>query len=214
MTERRDDRGGGRDETGHELTELRALEDALRDLPTEARVPDRLWAGIRERMAPADPSVVPLRASGSRGGRRVSLTLGQLLAASVALAFLSGSAVWVAMGAGAGGTPSAPSALGEVATLVSASGEGVVPAYTLEEYGNAVAELEMVLEEGRQVLGHETIETIEESLATIDAAIDEAADALAKDPRSEVLNRLLAWNMWKKIQILRQTAVAIRARST
>ena len=58
------------------------------------------------------------------------------------------------------------------------------------------------------------VQTIEESLAIIDDAMDEARDALADDPGSDVLNRLLARNMWKKMEILKQTAVAIRARRT
>ena len=91
---------------------------------------------------------------------------------------------------------------------------GSVAADSVQEYRDAVAELEVILEEGRRVLGHETIQTIEESLATIDEAIEEARESLAADPGSDVLNRLLARNMWKKMEILKQTAVAIRARST
>ena len=68
--------------------------------------------------------------------------------------------------------------------------------------------------EGHTVLGEETLRTIEESLATIDQALDEAVEALARDPGSELLNRLVTRNMLKKIDILRQTAVVIRARST
>ena len=215
MTNHRDESDGPPELSGHELTELRALEDALGNLPSEARVPDHLWFAIRERMGVPEKDVVELDAWRTPGPRRFSVSLGQLVAAGVALVFLSGGSVWLTLSAAPDVTgPSAVPVLGMRGAVVAASDQGSVPATTIQDYQNAVAELEMILEEGRQVLGHETIQTIQESLVIIDDAIDEARDALAGDPGSDVLNRLLVRNMWKKIEILKQTAVAIRARST
>ncbi len=228
MTESRDEGFEGRtgpiggapgDVSPHEdvvadLGPMRDLVEDLASLPTEARLPRDLWPGIRSRIAGSPvPGVVHLDAVRERTPRRFSFSLTQLVAAGVALAFVSGASVWLALagepqGVVAGVTPVlAPSA-------VAVADEGGLPAATVRDYENAVAELEMILEEGRLVLGHETIATIEASLAAIDEAIDDARDALEGDPGSEVLNRLLTRSMWKKMEILRQTAVAIRARST
>lgn len=209
MSETRDDRGAGE---RHELAELRALKEDLGALPTEARVPEDLWSGIRARLGVADPKVVELAPARTGGGERITVSLWQLVAAGVVLALLSGGGVWLALeGGDAVGTPRA---VLSAVPATPATDQGRVSATTVQEYQDAVMDLEKILDEGRRILGQETIRTIEESLATIDDAIDEARSALDADPRSEVLNRLLARNMWKKIEILRQTAVAIRARTT
>jgi len=195
---------------------MRALVDELASLPAEARLPRDAWPDIRSRIAgSSDPTVVPLESVSTGSARRFSFSLSQLVAAGVALAFVSGTSVWLAVNAGSppvetdvAQVPSAPWAAAPVSDWSS------LPASTGQDYQRAVAQLEAVLEEGRPVLGHRTIETIEESLATIDAAIDEALEALADDPGSDVLNRIVARGMWKKIQILTRTAGAIRARTT
>ena len=51
-------------------------------------------------------------------------------------------------------------------------------------------------------------------MSSVESWTFEDSEALERDPGSEVLNRLLTRSMWKKMEILRQTAVAIRARST
>lgn len=206
---------GPEDEVMAELGPMRELVEDLAALPTEARLPRDLWPGIRARIAGGQASkVVPIERAVAPTARRFTFSLPQLVAAGVALAFISGGSVWLALStqpapSGAAVTPilSAPPAL-------AVSADGGIPATTVQDYENAVAELEIILEEGRLVLGHETIDRIEESLAVIDDAIGEARDALDADPASDVLNRLLTRNMWKKMEILRQTAVAIRARST
>ncbi len=205
------------DESGTEtteLTEMRVLEEALRGLSTEARMPRDMWSDIRARITGEPVSqVVPLT-SRRDSARRFSLTLGQLVAAGVAMAFLSGGSVWLALSSTSVPAGSSPVTVMSPGGATAVSDERNVAADTVEEYSDAVAELELILEGGRRVLGHETIQTIEESLTTIDEAIEESREALADDPGSDVLNRLLARNMWKKMEILRQTAGAIRARST
>ena len=199
----------------NELGELRALEEALGELPTEAELPRDLWPDIRARLEGGSGDVVELTAWKAGSARRFSLSLTQLVAAGIVLAMVSGGSVWLALSSGSETVAQAPApVLGAPGDVVAVSGQGGVAATTLQDYENAVAELELILEEGRQVLGHETIQVIEESLDVIDRAIDEAREALADDPGSEVLNGLLTRNMLKKMDILRQTAVVIRARST
>ncbi len=229
MTESRDtgDRGfedptrgapedrGPEDEVVAELGPMRELVEDLAALPREARLPRDLWPGIRTRIAGAPGSdVVAIERALRPTARRFTFSLPQLVAAGIALAFLSGGTVWLALSTQPAASGASVTPVSSAPPAVAVSDDGGVPATTVQDYENAVAELEMILEEGRLVLGHETIERIVESLAVIDDAIEEAREALDRDPASDVLNRLLTRNMWKKMEILRQTAVAIRARST
>lgn len=192
---------------------LGATLEALRSLPAEAAAPEGLWAGIRRRIA-AEPRVVPFPggsgAETGRGmGRRISLSLGQLLAAGIALATVSGGLVWYALGSG--GEPVAPGvqeAFSGSLVIRTAAARGA-----LADYEAASRDLEAVLREGRDHLRPETVVVLEENLRTVDEAIAEARAALARDPGSEVLYRLLAKNMRKKLELLRSAAQAVQAAS-
>ena len=58
--------------------------------------------------------------------------------------------------------------------------------------------------------GAETILTLEQSLAAIDQAIAEARGALASDPNSGLLNRLLANHQQAKLRVLQRAAAAMQ----
>lgn len=194
------------------LDRLEETVEAVGALPREARPPTDLWPGIEGRLSSggSESDVVPLRpAATSRGvDRRISLSVVQLLAAGIVLAALSGGAVWLAL-SGGGAT--------------GAGGEGRAPVHpairtaatrgAIADYEAAAADLERVVEEGRDVLRPETIRVLEENLRTIDQAIAEARGALAEDPGSEVLYRLLANNMKRKLDMLRSAALAISSAS-
>ena len=190
----------------------------LRSLPLEASPRRDLWpgtlaritaieAGVGDPAAGERPSVIafPAHAGGRR--RRVSFTLPQLSAAAVALALLSGTSVWwILRGpADAPGLASGPVA-GPVGVASTAS---FLPAAT--ELDRAVADLRAVLDEGRGLLDDETVRVVEESLATIDEAIAEARRALADDPSSGLLNRLLISHQRAKLRVLQQaTSTLVR----
>ncbi len=78
-------------------------------------------------------------------------------------------------------------------------------------YDQALSDLEMVLEEGRDVLDPETVKVLQENLATIDQAIEQSREALYRDPGSLVLQRLLSENLRRKIDLLRHAALAVLA---
>jgi hypothetical protein len=78
-------------------------------------------------------------------------------------------------------------------------------------YDQAVADFEEILEKGRDVLDPETIRVLEENLATIEAAIEESREAVARDPGSPLLRRILAENLRRKMDLLRHAAVAVYA---
>lgn len=192
-------------ETAAALTALRAAMEAL---PGRATPPEGLWRAIEERMggmAPEGPTrerdVLPLAAALPR--RRLAFSIPQLAAAAVVVSLLSAGAVWVAMGgSGASRTMAEMAApLGGAARAVS-SGEA--------SYESAVAELEQVLEEGRDLLAPETVAAVERSLATIDQAIAEVREAMRGDPSSELLARLLVKHQGSRLRVLRQAATLAR----
>jgi hypothetical protein len=126
----------------------------------------------------------------------------QLMAASIAIAVFSGGGVWLLLSGRAPGLepvgPSGPA-------LVHPAGWD----QTLSQYDEAVADLEGVLERGREILDPETIRVLEENLTTIDQAIQEAAEALERDPESGFLRRLLSDNLRRKMDLLRTAASAV-----
>ena len=201
-----------------ELASLTELLEGLGGLPAEAQPPRDLWPQIAWRMegaktpgpGPADVDEHDAAAyqrpprGQPRGARRVNLPAWQLLAASIALMVISGSTVWAVLSA----RTDAGSSLGRVsrtpAQLVSWE-----DAYG--GYDQAVADLKAVLAGGREVLDPETVQVLEENLQAIDRAIQEAEEALSRDPGSTVLQRFLTINFRKKVDLLRQAAGAVYA---
>jgi hypothetical protein len=171
------------------------------------REPERdLWPGIAQAIGATPPGgtkAVPL--ASARGGRRWSFSLPQLVAASVALALVSGGAVWLLHpGATRPGLPPA-----QPPSVINV---GVEPR-AARGYDVAVADLERVLTEGRGRLDTSTVKVIERNLATIDSAIVEAERAVESDSANVYLNSHLAATMRQKLALLRQAAALISAAS-
>ncbi|MEW5930262.1 MAG: hypothetical protein AB1941_22615, partial [Gemmatimonadota bacterium] len=78
-------------------------------------------------------------------------------------------------------------------------------------YDAAVADLQGVLEQGRDRLDPRTVQVLEESLGTIDAAIEDARRALAADPANERLNTYLAGTRQRKLDLLREATGIVTA---
>lgn len=78
-------------------------------------------------------------------------------------------------------------------------------------YDAAVADLEQVLEEGRDRLDPATVQVLEESLRTIDTAIEDARRALAADPANAQMNTYLAGTMQRKLNLLREASQIVTA---
>lgn len=235
------------------LVELRTLVSAARNLGDQPPPPD-LWPGIRERIlsataeeatspAPAavdhDPAIVHLdryrhqehtsrehRAPSHKPARRISFTIPQLAAASVALILLTGGIFRLlgpAPGSEGGLAHSEPeparleiTGQGNVSVPMNAGAPGNLHfAGDLAggQYDAAIADLERALAEGRRYLAPATIEVIEKNLAIIDRAIEEARSALADDPANIYLTNYLTDTMRRKLELLRYTNAIIQAQS-
>lgn len=155
--------------TLEDLRNVVARAKALEDRPPRAD----LWPGIDARLTP---------------GRRVSFSLPQLLAASIALVLLSGGGVWLALR-----SPPAPS-----------SSPATVQTVRWARADAAVADLEEALARNEARFDTATVRVVRQSLAVIDKAIDQARRALAADPGNAYLNLHLAGTMRRKVELLRR----------
>ena len=189
------------------LEELRAVAGRARALtPTEPS--EDLWSGIASRIA--DDRTGPV--GGNFGARRrFSFTWPELVAASVLLVLLSG---WAALRL-VNHRPAAGSANLELPPDGAANPDGqvrpdVVPAsFEDKEYDAAVADLQRALQSGRGQLDPATIKVVEENLAIIDEAVDDARRALAQDPANADLSGYLLETRRRKLDLLRHaTALA------
>ena len=195
------------------LSELHEVVNRARELPDAAPAQD-LWAGIAAQIGQrpvqlGDLKVIDLRERKAiKTSRRFAFTMPQLAAAAIALMVLSGSVVWALL------RQSAPQLATQEASAPVAQvrqvGSTTAPAAPLNDYADAVHQLETTLEQNRMQLDPVTVAILEENLRTIDAAITEARVALERDPGNLYLNQHLENTMKKKIQLLRR-ANAIKA---
>jgi anti-sigma factor RsiW len=183
------------------LGELQAVVERAHGL--EDREPAAaLWAGIAERIG-HDPQMIGL--AGRRRRRRVSFSVPQLLAAGITLMMVTAGGVWLSLG------PRSPSGMSQGAADDAVEPSAFVAA--MPGFESAVGDLQVVLAEHRDQLDSATVRVLEENLAIIDKAIEEAREALDRDPANAYLNQHLADNMWRKVRLLRQAAAIATAAS-
>jgi anti-sigma factor RsiW len=195
-------------ETLVELRQVVARAGRLVDAP-----PARdLWPGIAYRIRETeegerhDARAGRASAGASPAGRRgrsFTFSVPQLAAAAVTLIALSSGIAWQVAGGFSArqAEPADPVAQAPAKTdLMLAS------RIASSDYESAIAQLERVLDVGRERLDTATVRKVEEKLALIDKAIDDARQALAADPSNAYLNRYLAGTMRRKLDLLRRTA--------
>jgi hypothetical protein len=180
------------------------------------REPSReLWPEIEARLGEAEViDIGGARPSAASSVRRFGWR--ELIAASIVMAAVGGGAVYLALGGRSGpnapGLAVSPGAPPPAVATPSPSGSRNV-AFAEREYDSAVRDLEQVLEAGRSRLDTATVRSVEESLQKIDAAIAEARAAIQRDPSNGYLNRQIAANMRRKLNLLRVATNAIAART-
>ena len=174
------------------LSELRQVVARAKSLADSEPAAD-LWPGIaqqirRDRLPARHERLVR---------RRFSFTVGQLLAASIALVLLSTGSVWMALRPDAVEQTQPP--------LASPAASGVVaPVGWKMRTDAAIAELQDALTQNEGKLDTSTVRVVRENLAVIDRAIGQAQRALRRDPGNTYLNLHLANTMRQKIELLRR----------
>jgi anti-sigma factor RsiW len=187
---------------------LRALLDDAAALPEEV-FPDRdLWAEIAPRLQARTPGAVGQvePAAPARTLRLPRPLPGWMLAAAAVVLVVASSLATLEFASPRGGS---------VATLPTeqaappASAGGAPTALVAfqpaeQEYERAIGDLTAVLEARRDQLAPETVAVLEENLRVIDRAIAESRAALADDPASGELTRMLADSYNAKLGVLRR----------
>ena len=191
------------DECPRTLEELRfvvARAGGLEDRPPAVN----LWPGIAGRIGGGRGASQVEDLFAARSPRRMTFSVPQLLAAGIAVAAISGSAVWLA-GRSEPAAPTGTAAIQAPAAVTAPARMVVAP----DDYEATIAQLEAILVEHRDRLEPATVEALERSLAAIDEAIVDAESALAADPASAYLNEHLAGTLRRKIQILSRAAAIV-----
>ncbi|HKR09788.1 MAG TPA: hypothetical protein VJS39_11400, partial [Gemmatimonadaceae bacterium] len=169
--------------------------------PKSIEPPAAAWENIRAAILKDEASLDPARRELSLIRRHPVLLA---VAASIVVAILSsiGTAAYLS---------SRASRAGNVA-VTSESGPASFAAFTIEEnnYLRTVGTLQEVLDRQESVLAPETVAQLKASLRTIDEAILEARNALARDPANKVLIDMLSANYRQKVDLLRRTTEMTR----
>ena len=188
-----------------ELRRVKIRADALADRPPTAD----LWPGIAARIgvpAGATPAAPTLRTQ----RRAFTFTLPQLAAAGLLVAAVGAGTAWLALVGDDVERTGTPVAVG--------SGPESRPGprvrlTAVASYDAAIADLQRVLDANRAQLDTSTIRVLEESLRSIDRAIQRAQAALAAEPGDAYLNAHLAETMRRKLELMRRAAALATAAS-
>jgi hypothetical protein len=193
-------------ECNRTLNELRRVVLAAQSAPDQQPDTD-LWAGISSQIT-ATASPAPRIVEMSR--RRFSFTVSQLAAAAVLLIAVSGWLTFRLM--------ARSDAVAQVASDDSTTGHDPfdrVPVADLAAarmddagYDAAVADFKATLDENRGRLDPATVKVVEEDLAIIDQAVDEARRALAQDPANDYLTEHLVETRRRKLDVLRHAVLS------
>ena len=100
----------------------------------------------------------------------------------------------------------APAGASRIASLASRRAAGSSRSGDVA-YGDEIARLQTIISDRRRDLDPATITVIEQSLAIIDAAVQQSRAALARDPRSGFLADQLNHALDKKVELLRTVAL-------
>lgn len=173
------------------LADLKRVHTAVATLP--GQLPDgELWPGISRQIG----------VSRGRTLRRLTFSVPQVAAAAIILMALGASVTTVVLRHGPSHENTAATGQNPEMIPVMALDAGVDP---------AVAQLQRVLEEGRDRLDSATVRVLEENLRIIDRAVEDARAAVARDPANPYLTNHLARTMRRKIDLLRWAADMVDA---
>jgi hypothetical protein len=165
------------------------------------------WAAAYQASTPpSDPWPVIARRIARHhrvGGKRQVSGGHRALAAAAAIALVAATAIFFMT------RQSAPSGI----EAGHPGGGAVLPLHPIEQdYAAAIAELQRTFSERRDRLDPETLEIVERSLETIDSAMQEAREALARTPGNTLLQDLLTRSVRQKVGLIRQaTALTMTA---
>ncbi len=184
------------------LDELKQVRERARTL-VDPPAPDDLWAGIASRIGTAGSTSDAPRARVLRfPSGTPSIALPWAIAAGFALLLVGAGGTWVALRGG-----SAPADSRAVASRDAAEGTDVALAsFDAAKVEGEIAALETALEQGRGRLDPKTVAVLEQNLALIRKATEDAKAALAADPANRELQNYFAGTVEQKLKLVRRAA--------
>lgn len=205
------------------LAELRMIVAAAGQLPPLTPSRD-LWAGVESRIGTrVTPLGAPLAQRAVRRAWPLAIAAAVLIALSAGTTWLltvrqpgrTPAPVIVATQSpaqrGGSTSPAAPAVRAATSTPVPPG--GVVPVSRTKKdisaarvYDREISLLDSLVRTRRDELDPRTVKVIEKNLSIIDSAIAESRAALAKDPRSPLLNNRLDNVLGSKVELLRTIA--------
>jgi hypothetical protein len=197
----------GCDECRVTLQQLQDVVAAAHSLEDREPTSD-LWAGIaaglaaEPRQSGTDTRVVPLRRTAA--GRRFTMSAPQLAAAALLLMAFSAGAAWLISGAaGSGGR--ADYQQGAIFHAAhDGPGDVLLVADPQPAEPQPPADLTATLDAARATLDPATVEVLERSIESINAAITDAHAALEADPGNPFLQRQLDSTLERRDVVIRR----------
>jgi anti-sigma-K factor RskA len=189
-----------------EVESLNKILARAADLPKSIDPPVEAWSNIRAAIERDREAVAAHdRVSASGFWRRPYW----LAAAAVLLVLLSSAGTAVYMSSRGSEGSSSRSAANNAANGATPAS---LAAFTIEEnnYLRNVAVLQDLLDQQEALLAPETVAQLKASLRTIDEAILEARNALARDPANKMLIEMLSGTYRQKMDLMRRTAEMTR----
>lgn len=189
-----------------EVESLKRILARAGELPRSIDPPVDAWSNIRSAIS-RDESAVRANNSVSRSGiwqRRYVLAAAAIL---VAVLSSAGTALYMK------GHYSGATSRNAVANNSSADATpATLAAFTIEEnnYLRTASMLQDLLDQQEASLAPETVAQLKASLRTIDEAILEARNALARDPANKLLVQMLSASYRQKVDLLRRTTELTR----
>ena len=183
-----------------EVADLERILARARELPRSIDPPAAAWAGIKSAIERDKIAV------GAAGGRSSWLNPAVLAAAAVLVAILSSGVTYAVL------KTDSPARMAATGSPGSEATPSTLAAFTLEEnnYLRTATMLQDLLEQQQHALAPETVAQLKASLRTIDEAILEARNALARDPANKMLIEMLSANYRQKVDLLRRTTEMTR----
>jgi len=184
-----------------EVDSLRRILARASELPAAIEPPAEAWSNIREAIL-RDEKAVATPIDRVAMFRRRPMVMGA--AAAILVAVLSSTVTAIYLNSR---QPSSATTVRSVDATPA-----TLAAFTIEEnnYLRTAAALQDVLDQQESVLAPETVAQLKASLRTIDEAILEARNALARDPSNKLLVEMLSANYKQKVDLLRRSTEMTR----
>jgi anti-sigma factor RsiW len=183
-----------------EVKGLERVKARAAELPRSIDPPAEAWENIKAAIMKDEAAIAPRRGEPPTIWRHPVM---MAVAASIVVAVLSSAATVAFLQS---------RSASQVPLSLQAATPASFAAFTIEEnnYLRTVGVLQDVLDRQESALAPETVAQLKASLRTIDEAILEARNALARDPANRVLIDMLSANYRQKVDLLRRTTELTR----